>query len=107
MTESEWKIFRQVREVALDRYCERVLAEVTRVASDAGQTHHERYLAVYRLIGQRDEELANAFNDPRRSTAVQQLLLLRSLDLLTEEEFARFRQETRDSLEEIRRGLRE
>jgi hypothetical protein len=107
MTESEWKIFRQVREVALDRYCERVLAEVTSVASDAGQTHHQRYLAVYRLIEKRDEELANAFNDPRRSTAFQQLLYLRSLNLLTEEEFARFQPETRDLLEETLRGLRE
>jgi hypothetical protein len=96
MTESEWKIFRPVREVALDRYYQRVLAEISNLAGDTGTSPHERYLAVYRLVKQRDKELADAFNDPRRSTAFQQLLSLRYLDLLTEEEFARFSPETRD-----------
>jgi hypothetical protein len=98
MTESEWKLFRQFREVALDRFCQRVLSEIAGVSSDAEKSNHERYLAVYRLIEQRGKELADAFNDLRRSTALRQLACLRSLELLTDEEFARFGPETRDSV---------
>jgi len=35
------------------------------------------------------------FNNPRRSTALLQLALIQSRDLLSEEEFARFSPETR------------
>src|SRR5262245_3875016 len=50
--------------------------------------------------------LANAFDDPRRSIAVQQLLTLRYLKLLTEEEFSRFHAETRDKIDSFCRNDR-
>jgi hypothetical protein len=99
MTESEWKLFRQLRTVALDRFCQRVLSEVGELAVDADRTSHERYLAVFRLMKRRDEELAAAFDNPRRSTALQQLACIQSHRLLTEEEFARFQPETRASVQ--------
>ncbi len=97
--ESDWKIFKQLRELALDRYCQRVLEELTRIAASSGQSHHERYLAVYRLIQRRDDELADTFNDPRRSRAVIQLARIQWHGLLTEDEFARFGAETRDEVQ--------
>jgi hypothetical protein len=75
-----------------------VLAEIGNVSSDPGQSHHERYLAVFRLIRERDKELAAAFDEPRRSTALQQLALIRSRELLTDDEFARFGRETLDAV---------
>jgi hypothetical protein len=98
MTESEWKLFRQLREVALDRFCQRVLSEVARLASEGGKSSHDRYLAVFQLLGRRDKELADAFDGPRRSTALRQLASIQYHELLTDEEFARFRPETRDSV---------
>jgi hypothetical protein len=97
--ESDWKVFRQLRALTLDRFCQRVLAEVTQLAADADKSSHERYLAVFQLLQQRDEELADAFNDPRRSTALVQLARIRFRELLTEEEFARFSPETRASVQ--------
>jgi hypothetical protein len=47
--------------------------------------------------------LADAFNGPRRSTAVLQLARIRFQGLLSEEEFARFSTETRAAVQ----GLRE
>jgi hypothetical protein len=96
INESDWKIFRQQREVALERFCQRVLSEIDRLSSDAQKTSHERYLAIYNHIKQRDEELALAFNNPRRSIAMQQLVCIQSHQLLTEEEILRFSQETLD-----------
>lgn len=71
--ESEWKVFRRFHAIALERFCERVLSEIGRLASDDSKTHHERYLAVFKLIKQRDKELADAFDSPSRSSAVEQL----------------------------------
>jgi hypothetical protein len=93
--ESDWKLFRELRPLALDRFCQRALAEVARLANDVTKNNHERYLAVFELLRRRDEELADVFNNPRRSTALLQLALIQSRDLLSEEEFARFSPETR------------
>src|SRR5437763_5571116 len=99
ISESDWKLFRRLRPLALDRFCQRVLAEVGRLAADAGKGSHERYLAVFELLRRRDEELAAGFNDPRRSTALVQLARIRAEGLVTEEEFARFSPETRASVQ--------
>jgi hypothetical protein len=88
--ESDWKVFRELRSIALDRFCRRILDEIQQVAADANRGAHERYLAVYDLIRRRDRAIAEAFNDPRRSTAFQQLLAIQSHRLLSEEELGRF-----------------
>jgi hypothetical protein len=54
-----------------------------------------RYLAVFQLIQRRDRELANTFDDLRRSTALRELALIQSHELLSDEEFGRFSVETR------------
>jgi hypothetical protein len=97
--ESDWKRFRQLHPIALERFCQRVLAEVEKLTSATDKTSHERYLAVFQLIKRRDRELANAFDDMRRSTALRQLACIRSHELLTEEEMARFSPETRGAVQ--------
>ena len=94
ISESDWKLFRQLHPIALERFCEGVLSEINRLASDTGKSAHERYLAVFKRIKRRDKELAEAFDDMRRSTAWRQLAVIRSRRVLTEEEFARFSPET-------------
>jgi hypothetical protein len=93
--ESDWKVFREFHAIALERFCQKVLAEVEDLAAAADKTNHERYLAVFQLIKRRDKELAYAFDDIRRSTALRQLAYIRSHELLTEEEMSRFSPETR------------
>jgi hypothetical protein len=97
--ERDWKVFRQLQPLALDRFCQRVLKEVGGLAADADKSHHERYLAVFKVLQQRDKELADAFNNPRRSAALVQLARIQFHDLLSAEEFARFSPETRSSVE--------
>jgi hypothetical protein len=105
LNEPEWKVLRELRPIALDRFCRRALSEVGLIASDTTRGAHERYLAVFKLPERRDDELANAFNDVRRSTALQCLLCIKSLDLLTEEEMARFSPETRNAVGFLAKAL--
>ena len=97
--ESDWKVFRQLREVALDRFCRRVLDEIEPLRLNASRSHHERYLDVLRLLQERDQELADAFDDPRRSQMILQLGAMHAYGLLEPEELARFTPRTRATVE--------
>jgi hypothetical protein len=95
--ESDWKIFRRLHSIALERYCQRVLEEV-RAAAECKGDYHDCYRKVYRLIRNRDKTLASAFDDPRRSTAFVLLANMIDEDLLTEEELKQFSSEAQEHI---------
>jgi hypothetical protein len=99
--ESDWKLFRRLHKVALERFCRRVLEEVNQATSNCTGDYHERYLEVFNLIKKRDKELGWAFDDPRRSKAFILLANIKGSDLLTEEEFSQFSPETGEAVEAI------
>jgi hypothetical protein len=66
LAERDWKGLRALHPVALDSFCECVLAEIAATMSDTSRGNHERYLAVCKLIEDRDHQLQNAFDDMRR-----------------------------------------
>ncbi|WP_165228320.1 peptide ABC transporter substrate-binding protein [Aquisphaera insulae] len=98
INESDWKAMRKLTPVALDRFCQRILAEVASISADGTMSPHQRYLAIHEQIQKRDRDMANAFNDARRSTAIVQLACLRRHELITDAEFAEFSPETREIL---------
>lgn len=102
INESDWKLFsKKLRPLALERHCERVLTGIADLSADSNKSFHERYLAIFRFIHDRDNEIADMFNDPRRSTANMQLLLIRRYGLLKDEEFADFSDETKDIISQL------
>ena len=84
--ESDWKLFRRLHAVALERYCQQVIEDVNQATSNCTGDYHKRYLEVFNLIMDRNEGMARAFNDPRRSTAIVLLTNIRELGLLTDEQ---------------------
>lgn len=88
--EQDWRIFRDLSKVALDRFFSRIFDEVAKLVTDESRPPTDRYHKLYKLIQKRDREVADAFDNPRRSTALTQLLRLRGMKLITDEEFARF-----------------
>ena len=101
--ESDWRALRDLHPVALDRFCKRVLDELTNIATDATRSHHQRYLAIHKAVEMRDRELAEAFNDMRRSAAIVRILHMRDLGLLSDEEFGRFSEEMRGTVQQLLR----
>jgi len=99
--ESDWKFFREIHPAVLARFCDRILSEVTRLANDSSTSSHERYLLIFDLIQQRNADIATAFDDFRRSTAIRQLAIMHSRELLSNEELARFSSETQDSVKSL------
>jgi hypothetical protein len=105
ISEPDWKIFKPVRERALERFCERVLTEAESIRSDASKSQHARYIDLYHLMRDRDKELAQVFDHLRRSTAVMQLAAFRSLGLVTDEEYMRFSAPTREIIDMLVKPL--
>jgi len=96
--ESDWKTFSQLRLVALERFCKRTLDDLQRFSVDAERSYHQRYLELFRWLGERNDELAKAFDDPRRSQMFWQLAAIYAYGLLTPDEFARFTPQTRERI---------
>jgi len=96
--ESDWRLFRELHPIALNRFCDRVLSEIAAVISDATKTPHARYGDIFTLIRERDRQIARAFDDKRRSTALLQLAIIHSFGLLTEEELDRFSPEAQEAI---------
>jgi hypothetical protein len=99
--ESDWKILRQLKSEALERFCKRVLSEIESINTDSTKNSHQKYLDIYELIHRRNKELALTFDDLRRSTALLQLTAMKSRNLLTEDELSQFSQETQGIISQI------
>lgn len=96
--ERDWRVFRDLRELALERFCERVLREIGSISAATDSSWHQRYGAVCGLLQNRDKELARAFDGLSRSRSMLQLAEMQSHGLLTVEELGRFTPETRERL---------
>jgi hypothetical protein len=107
-SERDWTHLCRVHKVALERFCERVLDEAAAISRggrdghDGGRSAHERYLALFRLVHERNAAMAAAFDDLRRSTSLRRLSAMVSLDVVTEEDLAGFQPEVRDAARELR-----
>ncbi len=99
--ESDWKKFRKLREVTLDRLCLKILDEVRELCDQAGPTNHEKYGDIYQHIRRRDKDIVRAFDGPSRSVAWLQLLAMIDLDLVTDEELSVFSEDLQATIAEF------
>ena len=84
--------------MALDRFCQRALKEVSQLLAQTANDAYERFNSIHKLTRERDKELGQVFSDYRRSTAFWQIAAMHTRGLLTEEEFMQFSPQTRDSI---------
>ena len=76
--ESDWKIFKKIKEEAIDEYCQICLAEYSEIIDDPSKGFHEKYLYLYRLVKNNDKKMELIFGDnTSRSKAFLQLLAIR------------------------------
>jgi hypothetical protein len=90
--ESDWKIFKGVREVALERFCER---SSTRSSASVRTLPRPSTSDTWRSIG------SCVIATRRRSTAVRQLFAFRYHNLLTEQELLQFSPELVKTIKNI------
>ena len=99
--ESDWRRFKEVHKRLLERYSASILQEIAAVSLGGQGTAHDRYLQAYKLINERNEEMARTFDDFRRSTACMQLVMMRRLGLLTDQDLSGFSEQTQSHIRAI------
>jgi hypothetical protein len=100
--ESDWQKLRVIRERALQRYCAGILVWLrTQVETENLENAHKRYLAIYKEIDERDNLLADLFNDWRRSSAMMTLMSWTAHGLVTQDEFESLSEETRAMVQQF------
>jgi hypothetical protein len=91
--ETDWKYWRKIMPVALERYCTSILHEAAQLEHSEGSAL-TRYQSLFKLIEEREETIALVFNNPRRSTAFSQLAIALREGIVTREELSGFSEET-------------
>jgi len=84
--ESDWKIFKRVKEQALERYCAAAMADFEQAIQQNDMSHHARYNYLYKLVVNSDKRLGLLFDGHSRSRAPLQLTLLREEGLVEDKE---------------------
>ena len=88
IAEKDWKYFRKLHELAVNRFSKETLSKINQIIiSKEIESKHEEYLEICRYIKERDKILRDCFDDIRRSTAKLQILQIYNLGLIKPEEF--------------------
>lgn len=95
VSDSDWKLYNGLRDLALERFCQGVLSDAQAVVQNEALSAHARYRTLYDLR-ERDKSLAMAFNIGRRRDISLSLRLLIAYDLLSDEELAILSEELRE-----------
>ena len=96
MTESDWKIFTQIKDKAIEQFCSLCFAEFREVIDDESEHIHARYLLNYKLVETRNKQMSLLFDGHSRSKAWIQLLAIRGEGLADEELVSKLTDEFRE-----------
>lgn len=99
--ESDWKTFKRIHAAALQRYSQRKLEDLAKVATAEARTPQERLLDAFNFAKRTQREMASIFDDYRRSTAFMQLFIMHSKKLIEPDEWSTLTEATRDSVKQI------
>jgi hypothetical protein len=103
--ERDWKHLRLLHGIALERFCSQVLTEAIAIAQARDSPAHERYLQLFDFLLDRNDAMARAFDDMRRSTGLQRLIAMVGLSVLTDEELAGFSPDVQQTARELSQVL--
>lgn len=88
ISESDWKKYKILRQLALDRFCQRVLDDAQSISQHDALSAHARYGMLYDLVHNRNKDMVHAFDYYSRSSALMTLRFMVMYDLLTDAELS-------------------
>lgn len=91
--ESDWKTWRKISPVALERFCSESLEGVRGITLRAGSAH-ARYRDLFAFLRKRDDLLVAIFDGQRRSNAYFQMARAIAENVLLPDEIDRLSPET-------------
>ncbi len=94
--EKDWKKLSSLKDILLQKACSRVLDELKPIVDNYGNEGHKAYLKLWKILNKEDDKIALMFNDLRRSNAISKLSALRYYEILPDEDFNQFSEETQN-----------
>ena len=104
MKESDWKVFTDIKDKAIEKYCTLALEESQKVISDQKEHVHNRYLLLYKLLQNRNKQMSLLFDGHSRSKAWIQLIAIRSEGLADETLISKLSDEFRNETDPENHG---
>ena len=104
MKESDWKTFKKIKDLALEKFCEISFSEFQKCMGDDSTHIHERYCKNYKLVQARDKRMGILFDGLSRSKASMQLLQIRGEGIADEALIAKLSDEFREQTDPKRYG---
>jgi hypothetical protein len=99
--EQDWKRLRALKDKKLNEICADILSEINHEIKNKEDQNHKAYLKVWEIVDKRDDDIADMFNDLRRSNAVFKLALWKKKGYLSDKELNEFTESTRSTIEAI------
>ena len=104
MKESDWKVFTELKDKAIEKYCTLALEESQEVISNNKEHVHNRYLYLYKLLQNSNKKMALLFDGHSRSKAWIQLIAIRNEGLADEELLSKLSDEMLEETDPKRHG---
>ena len=98
ISENDWKKFKELRKIALERFHLGVLSDVKLVSDNEVLSPVNRYRTLCRLVMGRDKDIIRIFDSFSRSGALSSLAMMVAYDLLTDTELAILSEDARDAI---------
>lgn len=96
LPEKDWKQLKKLKDQVIHRFCDEVLMKVKPITENKGNDSYKAYQNLWEVLDKTEDELSLMFDDIVRSNALLKLAIWRKRNLLLDEEFEKFTQETRD-----------
>lgn len=100
LPEEDWKRWQHLAPVLLNRFCDSVVTNSEGFAK-RNLTGHEKFLELYRFVGEANENIAVVFDNRRRSSALLQIAAAVIRGIMSESELNSFSAETQERVRRI------
>jgi hypothetical protein len=102
IAESDWKRLRSFKDRVLDRACQGILDQVSKILQGGdGEGAYSKYGRILEAMAQGRDGISTMCDDFRRSSAIRQLTLWKFNGLITDEEMESLTPETRETVDKL------
>ena len=99
--ESDWKYLRKIKDQILNLHCDAILEVIDLILQNRKGEEHKSYIQICNLLNDKDDEIAVTYNDLKRSNVIEKICHMRRNLAMTDEEFSKFSEETKNIVNRI------
>jgi hypothetical protein len=100
LPEQDWKRWQKLAPTLLNRFCDSVVENAAGFATGEA-SGHDKFLALYRFLGESNDDIAVVFDNRRRSSALFQIAAAVVRGIMSESELKSLSGETQERVRRI------